>query len=101
MKAALAAGQPTVSVNTKKQEKRSDRRLHESWARVSPQGRSAQGAGARLLTAKLGRPAPYDIADNAGWVNVGLDPDTASFAVNSIRPWWEDTHRAAIPTPAS
>jgi hypothetical protein len=31
--------------------------------------------------------AVYDIADNAGWVSVGIDNDTASFAVNSIRRW--------------
>ena len=30
----------------------------------------------------------YDLADNIGWVSVGTDHDTASFAVNTIRRWW-------------
>jgi hypothetical protein len=30
----------------------------------------------------------YDIADNKGWVNVGISSDTAQFAVESIRQWW-------------
>ena len=30
----------------------------------------------------------YDIADNKGWVSVGIDHDTAAFAVNTIRSWW-------------
>jgi len=40
----------------------------------------------------LGKIAPYgiyDIAANAGWLNVGIDHDTAAFAVNSIRHWYE------------
>jgi hypothetical protein len=40
---------------------------------------------------ELGKVAPYgvyDIAANAGWVNVGIDADTAAFAVESIRRWW-------------
>ena len=40
---------------------------------------------------ELGRAVPYgvyDIADNAGWVSVGIDYDTAAFAVNAIRSWW-------------
>ena len=38
-----------------------------------------------------GKAAPYgvyDIANNEGWVNVGIGPDTAAFAVESIRRWW-------------
>ncbi len=40
---------------------------------------------------ELGRAAPYgvyDIADNSGWVSVGISSDTASFAVESLRRWW-------------
>ena len=42
-------------------------------------------------SAGKGRVAPYgvyDLVDNAGWVSVGLDQDTASFAVETIRRWW-------------
>ena len=35
----------------------------------------------------------YDIADNSGWVSVGIDHDTAEFAVNAIRRWWEKVGR--------
>jgi hypothetical protein len=49
---------------------------------------------------ELGRAAPYgvyDIADNTGWVSVGIDHDTASFAVNSIRRWWQTMGRTRYP----
>src|ERR1700730_18589967 len=36
----------------------------------------------------------YDLAANAGWVSVGVDHDTAAFAVNSIRQWWLNLGRA-------
>ena len=44
-----------------------------------------------FIDPKLGRAVPYgiyDIADNKGWVSVGTDHDTASFAVEAIRRWW-------------
>jgi hypothetical protein len=39
----------------------------------------------------------YDLATNAGWVSVGVDHDTAAFAVNSIRQWWLNLRRARYP----
>jgi hypothetical protein len=48
----------------------------------------------------LGRVSPYgvyDLAANAGWVTVGIDHDTATFAVASIRRWWEGAGRARYP----
>lgn len=39
----------------------------------------------------------YDIAGNTGWVSVGIDHDTASFAVNAIRRWWQSMGRARYP----
>ena len=39
----------------------------------------------------------YDIAGNTGWVSVGIDHDTASFAVNAIRRWWQTMGRARYP----
>jgi hypothetical protein len=47
---------------------------------------------------ELGKVAPYgvyDLAANAGWVNVGIDHDTAEFAVESIRRWWREMGEAA------
>ena len=49
---------------------------------------------------ELGKVAPYgvyDIAANAGWVNVGIDHDTAAFAVESIRRWWHALGKARYP----
>jgi len=43
----------------------------------------------------------YDIGDNAGWVSVGINHDTASFAVNAIRGWWKSMGRARYPNAGS
>ena len=54
-----------------------------------------------FLIKEPGRAVPYgvyDIAANAGWVSVGVDHDTAAFAVNSIRRWWQASAVRAIPT---
>ena len=48
----------------------------------------------------LGRAAPYgvyDVTQNAGWVSVGVDHDTAAFAAQSIRRWWESMGAKAYP----
>ncbi len=45
-----------------------------------------------FIDPELGRVSPcgvYDLAHNTGWVNVGIDHDTAEFAVESIRGWWQ------------
>jgi transposase len=85
----LAAGEPVVSVDTKKKElvgpfKNGGR----EWC---PQGMPEQVRVHDFLIPELGRVSPYgvyDIAQNEGWVSVGVDHDTASFAVESIRRWW-------------
>ena len=41
----------------------------------------------------------YDIAANDGWVSVGIDHDTAAFAVESIRRWWYELGKARYPAP--
>src|SRR5437867_6293369 len=49
---------------------------------------------------KLGKAIPYggyDLGANAGWVSVGIDHDTAAFAVATIRRWWEQAGRVAYP----
>ena len=40
----------------------------------------------------------YDLGRNAGWVNVGIDHDTAAFAVESIRRWWTEVGQEQYPT---
>jgi hypothetical protein len=49
---------------------------------------------------ELGRASPYgvyDIAADSGWVSVGVDHDTAAFAVQSIRRWWYAMGKARYP----
>ena len=50
---------------------------------------------------ELGKAVPYgvyDIADNVGWVSVGIDHDTAAFAVESIRRWWYELGATRYPS---
>jgi hypothetical protein len=53
-----------------------------------------------FLIKELGRAVPYgvyDLAANAGWVNLAIDHDTAAFAVHSIRRWWQEIGRTLYP----
>jgi hypothetical protein len=53
-----------------------------------------------FIDPQLGKAIPYgvyDMARNAGWVSVGMDHDTAAFAVNTIRRWWRATGRTSYP----
>ena len=71
------------------QEEGAGRRLQERRPRVaSPKGARARSASTTSTTRQLGKAIPYgvyDLAGNEGWVNVGIDHDTAQFAVDSIR----------------
>lgn len=90
VKEALAAAEPAISVDTKKKELVGD--FKNGGREYSPKGQPEAVRVHDFLIPELGRAAPYgvyDIAGNAGWVSVGIDHDTASFAVNSIRRWWQ------------
>jgi transposase len=90
VKSALAAEQPVISVDTKKKELVGD--FKNAGREYRPNGQPEDVRVHDFLIPELGRASPYgvyDIADNAGWVSVGVDHDTASFAVNSIRRWWQ------------
>jgi hypothetical protein len=53
-----------------------------------------------FIDPQLGKVAPYgvyDLTQNTGWVNVGIDHDTAEFAVESIRRWWLEMGKAVYP----
>jgi transposase len=96
--AFLAAGDPVISVDTKKKELVGDFKNggHE-W---QPKGEPEDVRVYDFPLPGLGRVSPYgvyDLAANAGWVSVGLDHDTAAFAVATIRRWWERTGRARYP----
>lgn len=98
VKAALAAGEPAISVDTKKKELVGD--FKNGGREYRPKGQPEPVRVHDFLIPELGRAAPYgvyDIADNAGWVSLGIDHDTASFAVNAIRRWWQIMGRARYP----
>ena len=88
-KAALAAGEPVISVDTKKKELVGDfKNAGREWR---PKGQPELVRVHDFKDKQLGKAIPYgvyDIAANQGWVSVGIDHDTAQFAVNSIRSWW-------------
>ena len=85
----LEAGFPAISVDTKKKE------LIGNYKNGGPEWEE-KGNPLKVNTydfadKELGKVAPYgvyDIAQNKGWVNVGISKDTAEFAVESIRRWW-------------
>jgi transposase len=85
----IASKQPVISVDTKKKELAGDFRNNgQDWR---PKGRPTKVQVHDFAIPDLGRVAPYgvyDVAENAGWVSVGVDHDTASFAVETIRRWW-------------
>jgi len=96
--AALRAGQPVISVDTKKKELVG--RYKNAGTEWMPQGEPEQVKVHDFVDTELGRANPYgvyDVAANTGWVSVGTDHDTASFAVATIRRWWFAMGQAAYP----
>jgi len=86
---ALAEQQPVISVDTKKKELVGD--FKNGGREWRPQGDPEAVRVHDFLIKELGRAVPYgiyDLAANAGWVSVGIDHDTAEFAVQTIRSWW-------------
>jgi len=85
-----AAGNPVISVDTKKKELVGNfKNAGQEWC---PKGRPVPVRVHDFIDQELGKVAPYgvyDLAANRGWVNVGIDHDTAAFAVESIRWWWK------------
>jgi hypothetical protein len=96
--AALAAGGPAISVDTKKKELVGD--FKNGGREWQPKGAPEDVRVHDFVIPELGRAVPYgvyDIADNVGWVSVGIDHDTAAFAVNAIRRWWKLMGRKRYP----
>jgi hypothetical protein len=87
----LRQGEPVISVDTKKKELVGDfKNPGREW---QPQGQPEQVRvhDFEIRQPENGKVAPYGVYDlgrNAGWVSVGVDHDTAEFAVESIRRWW-------------
>jgi transposase len=96
--AALAEQQPVISVDTKKKELVGDfKNAGREWR---PQGEPEAVRVHDFKITELGRAVPYgvyDIAANTGWVSVGIDHDTAAFAVQAIRSWWHNVGATRYP----
>jgi len=84
-----ATAQPVISVDTKKKELVGDfKNAGRQWR---PKGRPAPVRVHDFLIPERGKAIPYGVYDltrNAGWVGVGIDHDTAAFAVRTIGRWW-------------
>jgi hypothetical protein len=95
---ALRQGQPVISVDTKKKELIGNfENKGRQWRR---QGEVEQVQDHDFPGPEVPRAYPYgiyDLARNTGFVNVGTDHDTASFAVASIRGWWRHEGRRLYP----
>jgi len=95
---SLAAGDPAVSVDAKKKELVGD--FKNGGREWQPKGAPEEVRVYDCPIPGLGRVTPYgvyDLAANAGWVNVGINHDTAACAVESIRRWWLDAGRDRYP----
>ena len=93
-----AIGQPVISVDTKKKELVGD--FKNSGRQWRPTGQPVPVRVHDFIQPEQGKAIPYGVYDltrNAGWVSVGIDHDTASFAVRTIRRWWQNMGRPRYP----
>ena len=100
-KRQLARGEPVISVDTKKKELVGDfKNAGREW---HLKGQPELVRIHDFQDKQLGKAIPYgvyDIGSDQGWVNVGIDHDTAQFAVNSIRSWWQHLGQPRYPNAA-
>ncbi len=94
----LAAGQPVISVDAKKKEQVGP--YAQAGREWRPQGDPVPVRDHDFPDAQTGTAIPYgvyDVAANTGFVNVGTDRNTAAFAVESVRRWWDLIGKDAYP----
>jgi transposase len=98
VKWSLARHCPVISVDTKKKELVGN--FRNNGRELRPAGEPEKVLVHDFVDPKLGRATPYgiyDIGRNSGWVSVGMDHDTAEFAVETIRRWWRSMGRQVYP----
>ena len=91
-------GQPVISVDTKKKELVGD--FKNGGREGQPQGKPQEVRVHDFMDKTLGKAIPYgvyDVTANVGWVSVGIDHDTAAFAVETIRRWWRHRGQPLYP----
>ncbi len=92
--AAIAAGQPAISIDTKKKELVGE--FENAGAEWHPAGSPPKANTYDFPSMADGKAIPYgiyDIAENTGFVSVGIDRDTAQFSVAAIEAWWDQLGR--------
>ena len=95
-------GRPAISVDAKKKELVGP--FKNGGRELRPKGQPEPVRVHDFVDKELGRATPYgvyDLAQNQGWVTVGIDHDTAEFAVASIARWWQTLGQAAYPNATS
>jgi hypothetical protein len=95
----MTTGQPVISVDTKKKELVG--RFKNGGRQWRPKGRPERVNVHDFLDPQKGKAIPYGVYElgrNVGWVSVGIDHDTARFAVATIRRWWRELGRKAYPS---
>ena len=96
--AFMAAGQPVISVDTKKKENVGD--FKNGGREYQPAGQPEQVNVHDFMDKDLGKAIPYgiyDVSANTGWVSVGTDHDTSAFAVATLRTWWDTIGKTRYP----
>jgi transposase len=86
----MADNAPVISVDCKKKELIGN--FKNAGTEWFEKGKAPEVNVYDFVDKELGKAVPYgvyDIAKNEGWVSVGISKDTAEFAVNSIRTWWQ------------
>ena len=90
LKRCQRAGQPKVSVDAKKKETLGN--LKQPGRTWQPKGQPVEVKVHDFVDKSLGKALPYgvdDLTNDAGWIAVGIDHDTAEFAANTLARWWE------------
>jgi len=98
VKRYMTVRQPVVSVDTKKKELVGD--FKNGGREWRPQGDPEKVRVHDFAIGELGKATPYgifDLAQNVGWVSVGVDHDTSAFAVESLRRWWYSMGKPTYP----
>lgn len=99
VKTQLAAGNPAISVDTKKKELVGN--FKNAGKELRPQGQPEKVNMHDFAVDDQGYGIPYgvlDVGQNEGWVSVGTDHDTATFAVETIRRWWHSMGKKVYPS---
>jgi hypothetical protein len=97
-RAALVAGEPTISIDAKKRELVGD--FKAVGREYEPKGQPVKVRCHDFKDKDLGHAIPYGVYDihaNEGYVSVGVSSDTSAFAVASIRAWWQQLGRERYP----